>query len=137
MELADLVVVNKADGDLEPAARRAQGEYKAALHLMRPQSPHWSPPVLLASALKKKGLPEIWAAIGAYRQALAPARELDKKRAEQAKAWMWSEIHDGLMDAFAASNPGHVKDFEAKVVAGELPPTAAARALLAAFLKNA
>ena len=136
MELADLIILNKADGEMEAAAKRARAEYQSALHLMRPQSPHWSPKVLLASALKHKGLDEIWAAINAYRDALTSSGELATKRAGQAKAWMWSEIHDGLMDAFRAGNPAAVKDFETRVVAGELPPTAAARALLAAFLKN-
>jgi LAO/AO transport system kinase len=136
MELADLIVVNKADGELEAAAKRSRAEFEAALHLMRPQSPNWSPRVLLASALKHKGLDEIWAAINTYHKALSKTQELPAKRAEQARAWMWSEIHDGLMDAFRASDPAEVKAFEDKVVAGELPPAAAARDLLARFLKT-
>ncbi len=134
MELADMVVVNKADGDLEKAANRARQEYTGALHLMRPKTALWSPPVLLASALQAKGIAEIWQAVQDYHKVLGGAGELDKLRASQARAWMWSEIHDSLMDAFRAANPDQVRAMEEKVLAGALPPTAAARELLSGFL---
>ena len=89
MELADLVIVNKADGDLVPAAKRAAMEYKSALHLMRPKSAHWRPDVLLASSLKGTGIDEIWAAVSAHREALEGAGEIASHRAAQAQAWMW------------------------------------------------
>lgn len=136
MELADLLVVNKADGDLEPAARRAQQEYQSALHLMRPKSQSWTPKVLLASSLKRQGFSEILAAVNQFCAGLSATGEFARNRDEQAKAWMWSEIHDGLMDRFRRNDPEYVKSIEVKVITGELPPTAAARALLARFLDN-
>ncbi len=136
IELADLVVVNKADGDLAPAAGRAASDYRAALGLIRPKSPHWTARVLLASALNGTGIDEIWAAVEAYRDALGPAGELDALRARQAMAWMWAEVNDRLAaelkrhPAVAAALP----DLEARVAAGELTPSAAAAALLEKFL---
>jgi LAO/AO transport system kinase len=136
MELADLVVVNKADGELEKAAKRAQGEYRAALHLMRPKSRNWTPRVLTASALKDKGLDAVWDQITGYRDALTTAGEFTANRAEQARAWMWSEIDDRLKDRFRAANKTAVAEHEAAVVEGRMPPGKAARELLDLFLQG-
>ena len=135
MELADLVIVNKADGDLKPAATRAAADYKSALHLMRPKTSCWTASVVLASALKGEGLEQVWEKIQAFEAVMKETAELDKMRAEQAKAWMWSEIHDQLIDAFQASQPEKLDHMEQAVREGEMPPTAAARRLLKDFLK--
>jgi len=136
MELADLIVINKADGDLIPVARRAASEYRGAVGLMRPKSKNWTPKVLMTSALKKVGIEELWQTIGEYRDARGADTELKEQRAEQAAAWMWSEIDDSLMNHLRehpqVSRMLPVK--EAAVMAGELSPTAAARDLLAVFL---
>ena len=71
MELADLVVVNKADGDLAPRPRATASDYASALHLVRPRTPSWSPRVVTCSALLGDGIDEVWHAIGEYRSALA------------------------------------------------------------------
>ncbi|WP_417316922.1 methylmalonyl Co-A mutase-associated GTPase MeaB [Emcibacter sp.] len=134
MELADLVIVNKADGDLEAAAKRAAADYTLALHLMRPKSPNWTAHVCLASALKSKGLEEIWQAVGQYREKLGDSGELAANRADQAVSWMWSEIHDQLVDRFRDHLPERLAETETAVREGKLPPTAAARELLEAFL---
>lgn len=134
MELADLVVVNKADGELEKAARRAQGEYRAALHLMRPKTRQWTPRVLTASALTARGLDAIWDQITNFRAALGEAGEFDSNRAEQARAWMWSEIDDRLKTMFRDANPDAVAEYETAVTAGRMPPGQAARELLALFM---
>ncbi|WP_321394672.1 methylmalonyl Co-A mutase-associated GTPase MeaB [Emcibacter sp.] len=134
MELADLVIVNKADGDLEAAAKRAAADYTLALHLMRPKSPNWTARVCLASALKNKGLEDIWQVIGQYRETLDESGELAANRAEQAVSWMWSEIHDQLVDRFREHLPERLAETEQAVRAGEKPPTAAAMELLEAFL---
>lgn len=133
MELADLVVVNKADGDLVPAAKRAAMEYKAALHLMRPKSAHWRPDVLLASALKGTGIDEIWTAVSAHRAALEASGEIESHRAAQAQAWMWTEIREGLMTSLKANHEASrlVPRLEAEVKAGRTTPTLAAQQLLA------
>lgn len=132
MELADLVVVNKADGDLVPAARRASMEYKAALHLMRPKSAHWRPDVLLASALNNVGIAEIWAAVEAHHKALGDAGEIASQRALQAQAWMWTEIREGLLGALKDNQEAVrlIPRLEGDVRAGVTTPTLAAKALL-------
>ena len=134
MELADMVIVNKADGDLKQAAGRAAGDYKAALHLMRPKTPHWTAGVLLASALKGEGLDQLWQKVQEFETAMKDSGALEKMRAEQAKAWMWSEIHDQLMDKFRDSHPEKLDELEQAVRQGKIPPTAAARRLLKDFL---
>ena len=132
MELADLVIVNKADGDMLPAAKRASMEYKAALHLMRPKSAHWRPDVLLASALKGTGIDEIWAAISAHRAALEAAGEIASHRAAQAQAWMWTEIREGLLTSLKANSEASLllPRLEADVKAGRTTPTLAAQKVL-------
>jgi LAO/AO transport system kinase len=135
VELADIVVVNKADGDLAAAASRAAAEYRAAIHMLRPARAGWTPPVLQVSALHERGLDGVWAEIGRLREALGEAR-LRAHRARQAVAWMWREIEGGLRAELLADRrtspilPG----LEAGVAEGRLSPVAAARQVLGAFL---
>ncbi|MCK2127570.1 methylmalonyl Co-A mutase-associated GTPase MeaB [Thauera aromatica] len=99
MELADLIVINKAD--LDPAAAmRAKAQIKTALHMLRPASPNWTVPVLALSALKKEGIAEFWQAVGDYRRALTASGEFDARRRHQALAWMWELIDAGLRSRF-------------------------------------
>lgn len=136
MEIADLLVVNKADGDLKPAAKRTAQDYKAALRLMRPNSPNWTPEVLQCSALEESGIAEVWQAIGRYREKMTVSGEITARRAGQAKAWMWSEVTETLETALRAhpSVRSMVADLEAKVAAGKTTPSQAAHKLLSAFL---
>ena len=136
MELADLVIVNKADGDLAAAAQRAANEYTAALHLMRPKASCWTPAVTLASALNHMGLEDIWQKICDYQQAVTTAGTFEQNRALQAVSWMWSEIDEQLHQQFHERLSGMIEQHEAQVRAGETPPTAAARALMADFLQS-
>ena len=135
VELADIVVVNKADGDLAAAASRAAAEYRAAIHMLRPARAGWTPPVLQVSALHERGLDAVWAEIGRMRETLGEAR-LRAHRARQAVAWMWREIEGGLRAELLADRrtspilPG----LEAGVAEGRLSPVAAARQVLGAFL---
>ena len=132
MELADLVVVNKADGDLAQAAQRAASDYQAALHLIRPKSPHWTPAVLQVSALQGVGLEAVWEAITGFRAALAGSGELAAYRAAQAKAWFWTEVREGLMAVLKGHEDAMAlwPELERRVMAGTQTPTAAARQLL-------
>lgn len=135
MELADLVVVNKADGELAKAAERAAADYRGALQFLRPASKSWRPEVLKCSALTGTGVPEVWEAVGRYRAALEEAGELAEKRAEQALDWMWAELGESLLASLRA-HPGVAKqlpDMEDQVRAGRLAPTQAAERLLAEF----
>ncbi len=139
MELADLIVVNKADGDLIPAAKRTAMEYKTALHLMRPKSSCWKPAVKLAAALKREGLEAIWEAVGRHREAMSAGGELDRVRAAQATSWMWTEVREGLFAALKANREAArlIPALEADVESGLTTPTAAARRLLAVVLGEA
>ncbi|MBM3627188.1 MAG: methylmalonyl Co-A mutase-associated GTPase MeaB, partial [Alphaproteobacteria bacterium] len=101
VELADIVVVNKADGDLAAAAGRAAAEYRAAIHMLRPARAGWTPPVLQVSALREQGLDAVWAEIGRMREVLGE-EQLRARRARQAVAWMWREIEGGLRAELAA-----------------------------------
>lgn len=138
VELADLLVVNKADGDLAPAAGRAAAEYTAAIQLLRPAQEGWIPPVLQVSALEARGLDAVWAAIERYRAACG-AEGLARRRARQALAWLWREIDAGLHAVLAADAraAAALKTLEPKVVQGLASPPQAAHAVLEAFLGRA
>jgi LAO/AO transport system kinase len=131
MELADLVVVNKADIDVA-AAMRAQAQLKSALHMLRPTSPNWSPPVLTLSALKKQGIAEFWRTVCDYRDTMNRSGEFTAKRRRQALAWMWELIDAGLRARFR-SHPqvrAALPELAEAVERGQTTPSAAALRLL-------
>ncbi len=131
MELADLVVVNKADIDAA-AAMRAQAQLKSALHMLRPTSPNWSPPVLTLSALKKQGIAEFWRTVCDYRDTMNRSGEFTAKRRRQALAWMWELIDAGLRARFR-SHPqvrAALPELAEAVERGQTTPSAAALRLL-------
>jgi LAO/AO transport system kinase len=130
MELAELVVVTKADGDLAPAANRAAGDLRHALQLLRPVHRSWTPKVLLTSAHTGTGLDEVWQAVLDHRAALEASGELAGLRAEQARQWLWTELREGLVERFVASAGEAVRSAELDVVAGRRLPTVAAEQLL-------
>lgn len=138
MELADLLIVNKADGDLAAAAGRAAGEYAHALQLMPASSPDWSPEVVQCSALENRGIAEIWDTVGRFRAARDGTGGLAARRADQARAWMWSEIGETLTAEFRRHPDvaARLGDMEAAVAAGEITPAQAAAALLEAFVRR-
>ncbi len=138
MELADLVIVNKADGDLAPAAGRTRADYANAVHLLRPKWDAWATEVLSVSALTHAGIDEVWRAIERFTDALRSSGELDGARSQQALAWLWSEIGDTLLERFRDDErvSGSVASIEAQVASGELSPTRAARSLLDLFSRR-
>jgi LAO/AO transport system kinase len=135
MELADLVVVTKADGDLAAAAGRTASDYQAALHLMRPKYAGLYPKVRQVSALAGKGVPEAWEAMAAFHAALVSGGHLRGLRQAQARRWFWSEVQAVLSDAIAAdpATAEAAAALEASVVAGTALPHAAARSLIRDF----
>ncbi len=135
VELADILVVNKADGELAQAAARMQAEFSGALGLLRPASPCWTPLVLACSALEGGGIAGVWRAVEDHRAALGPDDGVAGRRAAQSRAWMWSEIGEGLMAAFKADPEvaALAEALEAEVARGATTPHAAVRRLLAAF----
>ncbi len=135
-EIADLLVVNKADGEMARAASAAASEYKSALRMLRPASKTWRPPVLTCSALESRGIETVWETIADYREKMTETGELARRRAEQARTWMWNEVEETLLQAFK-DHPGvaeRLPSLERAVTEGRTPPAAAARELLEVFL---
>jgi LAO/AO transport system kinase len=133
LELADLIVVNKADGDMKEAAMRAQRDYHAALKLIGAGGA--APGVLTASGLKNEGLDEVWATIEKRLKAAEASGEFAGRRARQGVSWMWALIEDGLKEALVA-DPAvkkRLKALEKSVAEGRETPTAAANEILALF----
>lgn len=131
MELADVVIYNKADLDAM-AAERASMQMRSALSLLHPASPHWQPPVLQTSALQGQGIDKVWQTLLNYRAAMSESGELAEKRRRQALDWMWQLIDAGLRHRFR-EHPG-VKAVMPQVMhavaTGDTTPTAAAQRLL-------
>jgi LAO/AO transport system kinase len=131
MELADLLVMTKADGDLIPAARRAQADFHAALHLMRPKHEGLAPAVKTVSALEGKGIAEVWEAVKAIHDALTADGRLARLRQDQARRWFWVELETAIREAVLGDpeTAREAANLERSVAAGRVLPFAAARAL--------
>lgn len=138
-ELADLVLVNKADGELAALARRSVADYASALRLIRPPLPEWQVPVRAISALEGTGIGEVWDEVDRFRAALERTGAWSQRRAEQARAALWAEIGESLLDRFRTTPAvaEHLVCLEAEVTGGARTPSAAARELLAGFLGGA
>ena len=136
VELADMIVVNKADGDLVEAANHAAADYRSAVHMIRPASPNWRVPVLTCSALTGDGIEKVWRKIEDYREKMGASGEFAARRSNQAKTWMWSEIEESLIAALRV-HPDvakRVDTLEGEVAQGARSPGAAAREMLSTFL---
>ncbi|MDO8348138.1 MAG: methylmalonyl Co-A mutase-associated GTPase MeaB [Rugosibacter sp.] len=134
VELADLIVFNKADID-PVAAQVAVSQMRSALTMLRPTSPHWQPPVLTLSAIKKEGLAEFWQTVEKFRDVMTATGELEARRKRQASDWMWQQIDAALRQRFRAhpSIRAALPEITHAVAAGTLPSSLAARQLLALF----
>ena len=131
MELADLVVFNKADLDPQ-AAQLAAAQMRSALSMLHPASANWQPPVLTLSAMRKEGLAEFWQVVEKFRSTLTASGEFDAKRRHQSLAWMWQQIDSGLRSRFR-EHPGvqaALANLSDSVEAGTTTPAAAAQRLL-------
>lgn len=131
MELADIVAVTKADGDLASAARRAVADYRHALHLLPRRYPRWEPVVIETSAHTGVGLDELWAAVVSHRDTLEGDGSLVALRREQAVARFHKELADRAVERLRVD----LSRIEARVAAGELVPSAAVDEVLAAESK--
>jgi LAO/AO transport system kinase len=135
VELADLVVVNKADGALAELARQTASDYGHALHLLRPRTAGWTARVVSCSALEGAGIGDVWSALEEFMAAARASGSLVRRRGEQARDWMWSEVSETLLDRLR-SDPrvrAELGALESDVIAGKVSPAAAARRLLARF----
>jgi LAO/AO transport system kinase len=132
MELADLVLVNKADGEQTNSANQTMADYRSALHFMKSRFASWQPQVLACSSLKNSGIAEVWQEVESFRSTTTASGELQQHRAQQARSWMWSETAEALV-ADLKNHPAVkslVPELEQAVLRGELPPTLAAQRLI-------
>ncbi|CAM3663727.1 methylmalonyl Co-A mutase-associated GTPase MeaB [Smaragdicoccus niigatensis] len=135
LELADLVAVNKADGQYATQAKAAAKELAGALRLIHPRDSLWRPPVITMSGLEGVGLDTFWDTIVKHRQVLTDAGQFDENRRRQQVEWMWSMVHDQLLRRLA-SNPNVKKirrEVEQSVRDGGLTAALAAQRILDAF----
>ncbi|MCB9701801.1 MAG: methylmalonyl Co-A mutase-associated GTPase MeaB [Myxococcales bacterium] len=135
LELADLVAVNKADGDRVTAAERARRDYGHALHLMQPRSAGWQVPVLTCSAQSGAGIDALWAKIVEHRRHLEASGEWQRSREEQQVFWMWRALEERLLAEFRGhpAVQARLGAIEAAVRSRRLSPDHAAAELLALF----
>jgi LAO/AO transport system kinase len=127
IEIADMLAINKADGDNIKRAQAAAAEYRAALHILNPRSRTWSPPVVTYSALTGAGIAELWDSILDHRQRVTNSGELDGRRREQQVKWMWAMLEERVF-ARLKSNPAlraKLPRIEAAVAAGRMSPAIA------------
>jgi LAO/AO transport system kinase len=135
LELADLVAVNKSDGDNVAKAQAARREYATALHYMRRRTPSWTPPVVACSSLTGDGLETLWGHILAHRETLEQSGELSARRQQQQVDWTWQMVDQHVLDRFRR-HPAVVEiaaNIERAIRAQRMTPTMAAKALLEAF----
>lgn len=135
VELADLVIVNKADGDMTAVAKSTSADYANALHLLRPKTNAWNARTVLCSALEKRGIDDVWTAIADHQETIRASGDLDIRRSEQSRSWLWSEISESLIDRLRsdAQVAAVIAEVEAAVVAGTLPASVAATRVLDQF----
>ncbi len=136
MELADLILINKADDELKALAGRSAADYRNALRLLHPRSANWKVEVRTCSARDGDGIAEAWDLVLKHRSVYEATGELRTRRSIQARDWMWSEVGDNLLAALQ-SDPvvrEQIPLLEAAASEGRIPPTIAARQLLELFL---
>ena len=128
LEIADMIAVNKADGDNVTRAKAAAAEYRAALHILTPASPTWSPPVVTVSGLANEGLDELWAKVLDHRARLTATGEIERKRRAQDRKWMWALVDERLRARLAgdAAHRQRMRRIEQAVARGTMSPAAGA-----------
>lgn len=132
LELADVVVVNKADGEHLAEARSAASELAGVIRLIHPRETLWRPPVLTTSALEGTGVVQLWETVEKHREVLTDAGEFEARRRAQQVDWTWQMVRDTVLDRML-SNPAVRKiraEVERKIIAGELTPALAAEQIL-------
>jgi LAO/AO transport system kinase len=127
VELADMIAVNKSDGDNVGRARVAAADYRAALHILAPRSLNWSPPVMTYSALAGDGIFGLWSQVMAHKVKMTDSGELAERRRDQQVKWMWTMLEERLTARLRGDSAVRAKlrQAEAAVAAGKLAPTLA------------
>jgi LAO/AO transport system kinase len=131
VELADMIAINKADGDNLKRANITAADYRGALHLLAPRSSHWHPPVVTYSAMTGRGIAELWQKILDHRKAMTASGDFAQRRRDQQVKWMWSMLESRIMARLRtdAAIRGRVKKLEAEVAEGHVTPAVAAEQL--------
>ena len=138
MEIADAILVNKAEGDNRPKAELARQQYENALHLLRPKSQHWQVPAMLCSALHNQGIKEVWHKILDFVTLMKQHNEFETKRRLQANDWMWALVQEDLKELFRRNKnvAAMLDQIQSGVLQGTTSPGAAARRLIEAFKRH-
>ncbi len=138
MEIADAILINKAEGENRPRAELARQQYENALHLIKPKSKNWQVPALLCSALHNEGISEIWQTVEQFAERFRNSGEFEEKRRLQAHDWMWTLVTDDLKDLFIRDKnvAALLPQLQTGVGQGITTPSAAARRLLEAFRRH-
>lgn len=138
MEIADAIVINKAEGDNRPRAELAKKQYQNALHLLKPKSLNWQVPTLLCSALHNQGIDSVWETVERFVASMKEHHEFEEKRRLQANDWMWTLVLDELKDLFLQDRKvaALLDPVQTSVSQGTSSPSAAARRLLEAFKRH-
>jgi len=128
VELADMIAINKADGDNLKRAQHAAAEYRSALHILSPRSEHWQPPVEIYSALTGTGIANLWQKILDHRTAMTASGDFAARRREQQVKWMWSMLENRMLARLRAdaATRAKVKKIETEVAGGRITPSLAA-----------
>jgi LAO/AO transport system kinase len=132
LELADVVVVNKADGSHAVEAKAAARELTGAIRLLYPRDTLWRPPVLTMSALEGTGLSDLWDTVLKHRRVLSDAGEFEARRRRQQVEWMWSMVRDAVLDRVTSNSEVRAirAELEQQVRDGALTPVLAAQRIL-------
>ncbi|XP_047737895.1 methylmalonic aciduria type A protein, mitochondrial-like [Hyalella azteca] len=124
VEMCDMVIVNKSDGDLLPAAMRTQADYLSSLKYARPRWRDWRVPVLRVSSVTCEGLEKLWATMTSYRKLMLTSGQLLQRRREQQRTWLHSHLQEAVMTEFMNTGgmAAVLADMEKKVSAGIVTP---------------
>ena len=135
VELADMIAINKADGDNIKRAKSAAAEYRAAMHILTPRSPNWTPPVVTYSALTGDGVAELWGQIVSHHERLGAKGEIADTRRKQQVKWLWTMLEDRVFGKLRSDAALRAKlpQLEAAVAAGTLSPTLAVDEIVTAL----
>jgi LAO/AO transport system kinase len=133
VELADMIAVNKADGDNVNRAKAAAAEYRGALHILTPHSPNWSPPVVTYSALSGNGVAQLWATVIEHRERMSASGELSARRRAQQVKWMWAMLEERVQARLKSDAGVRAKlpKLEAAVAEGKMSPAVAVEEIAA------
>lgn len=137
IELADAIVVNKADGDNVRNARMAKAEYNRVLSFLHPFTPGWKTKARMISARTGDGIPELWETITRFKEIVSESGVFEKRRREQNLDWLHELLNEALRQRFLANTvmSGRLKDLSGEVARGELPPVKAVESLITEWVR--